>query len=65
MPEPPPHTDHEVPARAPARRDPGLPERDDRAITVPARDQPPRDYVDDVGEASFPASDPPSWWGGH
>jgi hypothetical protein len=41
-----------------------LPERDERAV-VPARDEPPRDYVDDVGEASFPASDPPSWWSGH
>ena len=24
----------------------------------------PYDAVDDCGEASFPASDPPSWWSG-
>jgi hypothetical protein len=65
MPEPPPDKDHDVPARASARRDLSSPEGDERAVVVPARTRPPRDYVDDVGEASFPASDPPSWWGGH
>jgi hypothetical protein len=25
---------------------------------------PERDCVDDCGDASFPASDPPSWWSG-
>ena len=64
MPESPFPPDHEVPARATAPSDPSLRERDERAVTVPARDQPSRDYVDDVGKASFPASDPPSWWGG-
>ena len=61
----PPHTNLDAPARAPAQRDPITPERDEHALVVPARAQPTRDYVDDVGEASFPASDPPSWWGGH
>lgn len=53
MTESPPHTDQDVP------------ELDERALAVAAREQTPRDYVDDVGEASFPASDPPSWWSGH
>jgi hypothetical protein len=29
-----------------------------------AAPSPPYDAVDDCGEASFPASDPPSWWSG-
>jgi hypothetical protein len=57
MPEPPSQADREVPPRAPAPSE--------RTVVVPAPDQPPHDYVDDVGEASFPASDPPSWWSGH
>jgi hypothetical protein len=31
------------------------------AAGAPSRD---RDRVDAAGDASFPASDPPSWWGG-
>ena len=65
MPEPPPRTDDDVPACTPTRSDLTVPERDEHAVTAPAGAQPPGDYVDDVGEASFPASDPPSWWSGH
>jgi hypothetical protein len=32
---------------------------------VTAEDTPRRDAVDDYGDASFPASDPPSWWSGN
>jgi hypothetical protein len=36
----------------------------ERELTAPAPEPIGRDSVDDCSEASFPASDPPSWWSG-
>jgi hypothetical protein len=35
------------------------------AARAPAPAVPVYDSVDECGDASFPASDPPSWWSGH
>jgi len=47
---------------------PSLAERESEpsrpVIVEAAAAAPDRDCVDDCGDASFPASDPPSWWGG-
>jgi hypothetical protein len=43
------------PATPPGKDPPAAP----RAVAVPAYDR-----VDESGDASFPASDPPSWWSG-
>jgi hypothetical protein len=40
------------------------PERGPRVMIDAADAAPERDPVDDCGDASFPASDPPSWWSG-
>lgn len=36
----------------------------DRSSAQPTVAVAPYDCVDDCGDASFPASDPPSWWSG-
>jgi hypothetical protein len=39
--------------------EPGADVTDPAALPIPERDE-----VEDSGAASFPASDPPSWWSG-
>lgn len=45
-------------------RDEHPPEQAPGVMIDDADAAPPRDYVDEYGDASFPASDPPSWWSG-
>ena len=61
--------DHQVMVDKPSASRPGdIPRAtslaEDRPAAQPTVADRPYDRVDESGDASFPASDPPSWWSG-
>jgi hypothetical protein len=54
---------HESTAATPHPREDRFGRPEDRDAVAPPPESAP-DAVDDASDASFPASDPPSWWAG-